>query len=663
MLKHLNGELDKMLALGVVQPSSSAWASPVLLVKKPSGEYRFCFDGRKLNSLTRHDAYPLPMVDQILNKLTGAQYLSSIDLKAAFWQIPLEDESREKTAFVVPGRGLYEFTVLPFGLCNAAQAQQRLMDTVLGPELDPYCFVYLDDIIISSSEFGKHLEILAEVYRRLKEANLTINLDKCEFCRSSLKYLGYVVDQEGLRTDPDKVAAILEYPLPQTVTQLRRFIGMSGWYRRFIKNFSDLSAPLTFLIKGKKKRQRLVWTPLAENCFQQIKEALVRAPVLAAPDFNKIFSIQCDASDAGLGSVLTQLDGEGNEVVVAFASRTLTALEKKYSVTEKECLAVLFAVEKFRPYIEGTKFKVITDHYSLLWLHSLKDPTGRLARWSMKLQQYDMVLEHRKGVLNTVPDALSRAPRAEINMLTLDENECIIDEWYQRMKGKVNSSPEQFPNWIVKEGLLYKHNSLRIGPNTNFPTWKLVVPTAFRDQVLLECHESPTAAHLGVYKTRMRVSDLYYWPKLRGDVKRFVEKCSICASQKSSNLARPGHMGRQKQVSFPWQLISVDLLGPLPRSKSGHKYLLVVSDWFTKFSLLHLLREANAKNIVKFIEEQVILVYGSPQVIMCDNGTQFAGTLFKKMAETYGCEIWFNAKYHAQVNPVERVNRVVGTAI
>ena len=242
MLKHLNGELDKMLALGVVQPSSSAWASPVLLVKKPSGEYRFCFDGRKLNSLTRHDAYPLPMVDQILNKLTGAQYLSSIDLKAAFWQIPLEDESREKTAFVVPGRGLYEFTVLPFGLCNAAQAQQRLMDTVLGPELDPYCFVYLDDIIISSSEFGKHLEILAEVYRRLKEANLTINLDKCEFCRSSLKYLGYVVDQEGLRTDPDKVAAILEYPLPQTVTQLRRFIGMSGWYRRFIKNFSDLSA-------------------------------------------------------------------------------------------------------------------------------------------------------------------------------------------------------------------------------------------------------------------------------------------------------------------------------------------------------------------------------------------------------------------------------------
>lgn len=662
MLNHLHKELDNMLELGVVRPSSSPWASPVLLVKKNNGEMRFCFDGRKLNSLTKRDAYPLPRVDNILSKLTGARYLSSIDLKCAYWQIPLEESSCEKTAFVIPSRGLYEFVVMPFGLNNASQTQQRLMDTILGYSLEPYVFVYLDDIIIATPTFEKHLEVLQEVKTRLETARLTINLDKCEFCLPSLRYLGFLLDGEGLRTDPEKVAAMLNYPRPETVTELKRFIGLVGWYRRFLPFFSNLTAPMTSLMKGKRKSQKLIWSSEAEESFRKIKEALVSAPILAAPDFTKMFTIQCDASDLGVGCVLTQSNNAGQEVVIAFASRTLTQAEKKYTVTEKELIALLFGTERFRCYVEGTTFKVITDHYSLLWLNRLKDPSGRLARWAVKLQQFDMIIEHRKGALNVVPDALSRAP-VEVAMLSLDAEECVKDKWYQKMMRDVNTSPDKFPNWMVKDDLLYKHVLGDNGVNVNEPEWKIVVPKMYRKDVLRECHDAPTSAHLGVYKTNCRVRQLYYWPKMRTYIKSYVKHCRVCAAQKSSNTARPGFMGQQKQVSYPWQVISVDVWGPLPRSTRGFSYLLAVSDYFSKFILLHPMRQSNAKNIARFIEDDVFMMFGVPQVVTCDNGKQFTSKEFQSLCEKYGAKIWFNAKYHAQVNQVERVNRVIGSAV
>lgn len=662
MQEHLYKELDNMLALGVVQPSNSPWASPVLLVKKKNGEMRFCFDGRMLNSLTKKDAYPLPHVDHILSRLTGARYLTSIDLKSAFWQIPLEKNSCEKTAFVVPSRGLFEFVVMPFGLSNAAQTQQRLMDNVLGYTLEPYAFVYLDDIIIATPSFEKHMEVLEEVLKRLKSANLTINLEKCEFCRPSLKYLGYLLDEQGLRTDPDKVAAMLNFPRPKTVTELKRFIGLVGWYRRFIPFFANLTAPITDLIKGKRKSQQIEWNIAAEESFDKIKEALVSAPILASPNFNKTFTIQCDASDVGVGCVLTQ-EGENNqEVVVAFASRTLSAAERKYTATEKELIAILFATEKFRCYVEGSKFKVITDHYSLLWLHRLKDPSGRLARWAVKLQHYNMVIEHRKGALNVVPDALSRAP-IEVCVVTFSRTDAEKDPWYGKMIQNVLQSPEKYPDWKVDAGILYKHVSSGFGAHTNFPEWKIVVPKNKRLSVFQSCHDDPQAAHLGTFKTVQRIRELYYWPKLLQDTKKYVRRCHICSSQKVSSSARPGYMGQPKKVTFPWQYVSVDILGPLPRSKNGFSHLLLVSDYFTKFCLFHPLRKATAPAIEKFLEEQVFLVYGAPQILACDNGVQFTGHVFKRLADRYDVKIFYNARYHPQVNAVERVNRVLEAAI
>ena len=662
MLAHLNAELDKMLKLGVVQPSTSPWASPVLLVKKSNGEMRFCFDGRKLNSLTKKDAYPLPLVDQILNKLNSAQFLSSIDLKAAFWQIPLEKDSCEKTAFVVPGRGLFEFNVLPFGLNNAAQTQQRLMDSVLGPAFEPYVFTFLDDVIVATPTFSKHIEVLEQIYEKFREANLTINIEKCEFCKPSLKYLGFVIDRQGLRTDPDKVAAMLNYPLPQTVTQVKRFIGVCGWYRRFLANFATMTAPITAMIKGKRKHQTISWTKEAKESFDKIKEALVAAPVLATPNFDKTFCIQSDASEVGLGSVLVQEDDEGREVPVAFASRTLTPQERKYTVTEKECLAVLYGIEKFRSYIEGVKFRVITDHYSLLWLNRLRDPCGRLARWAMKIQQYDMKIEHRKGSLNTVPDALSRAPLVhEVSLLQLDIKKCLEDPLFKKISDEVTKDPES-TEWSVQNGLLYRYFSA-VSPGATGPEWKLFIPKCYRQAVMKECHDDPSSAHLGIYKTLHRIQERYYWPRMRYDVKKYVRSCEVCLAQKTPTIARPGFMGKPKQASYPFQIISADLMGPFPRSSTGHVYLLVVADWFSKFVILEPLRQATAKSIAKFVEERVILYFGSPQIIICDNGTQFKSSLFQNLAARYGSKLWYNCKYHAQVNPVERVNRVVGAAI
>lgn len=257
MLNILNKELDSMLELDVVEPSHSSWNSPVLLVKKKSGEYRFCFDGRRLNSVTKTDAYPLPRVESILSMLRDAKYISSIDLRKAFWQIPLQQDSKEKTAFSVPGRGLFHFKVVPFGLVNSAQCQQRLMDAVFGPKLEPKVFCYLDDVIVTSSSFEEHIEILKEVCIRLKEANLTINLEKCEFFKTSLRYLGFVVDGNGLRTDPEKVSCMFNYPRPTTTTEVKRFVGMTSWYRKFICHFSTLMSPLNDLIKAKKKKNLL----------------------------------------------------------------------------------------------------------------------------------------------------------------------------------------------------------------------------------------------------------------------------------------------------------------------------------------------------------------------------------------------------------------------
>lgn len=658
IMAELEKEIQDMLDNDVIEPSFSSWRSPVLLVKKSSGKNRLCLDSRQLNKVTVKDSYPLPRVTTILDSLKNARFLSTIDLRSAFWQIPLEEASKEKTAFGLAGKGLYQFKVMPFGLSNASQTQQRLMDRLFTTEFESRIFTYLDDIVICDDSFDGHLSSLSHVKNQLKEAGLTINLEKCVFARSSLKYLGYIVDKEGLRTDPDKVKAILDYPRPATYTELKRFIGLASWYRRFVENFAIVAAPLHELTKGGKKTKRIVWNKEAEDSFLNLKTALTSTPVLRVPDFTKPFSIQCDASNRGTGGVLIQI-ADGLEVPIAYTSKKLSERECKYSASERELLSVLHAVEQFRPYVEGNHFKVITDHSALQWLHRNRDPHGRLARWAMRLQQFDYEIVHRKGKYNTVPDALSRAIEEEINIIEIKPED--KDEWYKSKEDLVLSGKND-PDWEASQGQLWKYMKLKQFPNEN-DSWKLVIPEKLRQGILKECHDDPTAGHFGVKKSVNRARQQYFWPTLIQDMKNYVRKCEVCAKYKHSQSRPSGLMGKQREVTEPFQIISMDLMGPFPKSKHGNTMLLVITCWFSKFCFLYPLRNGKSSTIAQILEEQIFLMFGTPSVIVCDNGKQFVSNQFKDLASGYGVKLWYTPYYHPQANPTERVNKVIGSAI
>lgn len=554
---------------------------------------------------------------------------------------------------------------MAFGLCNAAQAQQRLVDTLFGPEFEPKIFTYLDDIIVATATFEEHVKLLGIVKNRLQSANLTINASKCEFFKTSLVYLGFVVGQNSLRTDPNKVSAMINYPRPTNVTEVRRFMGLCSWYRRFIKDFSTLMSPVNDLIKGKgrNKKQKIEWTPEAEQSFLSIKQALVSAPILCQPDFTQKFTIQCDASDTGLGGVLTQTIND-EERVIAYASRALSRTERNYSVTEKELLAVIFSIDRFRAYVEGTRFSVITDHYSLLWLNNMKNPTGKLARWAVKLRQHSFDLIHRQGSKHVVPDALSRIPPTtpEISLIDIAPSE--DDNYYLDLKNKIVESPDTYPQWKVENEIIYKLIPNHVPLKTNLTEWKMLVPKSQRYDVIQSCHDPPTKAHFGFSKTLHRVQELYYWPRMRYEILKYIRNCKVCGAQKITNFNRMGLMGNEKNVCFPFQVIAVDLMGPFPRSSKGHCHLLVITDFFTKYTLMHPLRNATANAIVTYMENEVFLVYGVPQIVLCDNGTVFAGTVFKKLMNKYEVQkIWFNPRYSPQCNFVERYNQTIGTSI
>lgn len=347
-------QVDEMLALDVIEPCKSPWSSPVLVVGKKDGNPRFCLDSRKLNSVTKKDAYSLPYVSEILDNLKDARYLSSIDLSKAFWQILIEETDREKTAFYVPGRGTFMFKVTPFGLTNAPATQQRLVDTLFGPEFELKVFAYLDDIIVVSKEFDEHVTLLQQVLEKLHSANLTVNLEKCQFFRNNLRYLGYVVDAQGLRTDPEKVESILNFPTPSNKKEVKRFLGTASWYRRFIPHFSTVAGPLNKLTSNKKNAPAFQWTAEADKAFLELKTKLVQAPVLACPNFNYPFDVHTDASSFGIGAMLAQTIN-GVEHPIAYMSRSLTKNERNYSTTEREALAVLCAIEHWRCYLESEK--------------------------------------------------------------------------------------------------------------------------------------------------------------------------------------------------------------------------------------------------------------------------------------------------------------------
>lgn len=399
-------ETANMLASGVIRPSRSPWAAPVVIAPKKDGGIRFCVDYRELNTVTRKDVYPLPRIDDTVDALNGARFLSAFDMLSGYWQVPVAPGDAAKTAFVTH-QGLYEWTCMPFGLTGAPATFQRMMDTVLAGLKWQCCLVYLDDVVVFSRTFDEHIRDLRIVFDRLLEAGLKLKPSKCFFCCTELLYLGYLLTPEGLKPDPTTKRAILDFPTPRDLSAVRTFLGMTGHYRQFIEKYALIAAPLVQLTK---KDIGWRWSDEQQQAFERLKELLITPPILKLPDFTRKFSftLQTDASDQGLGAVLAQKGEDGHLHPVAYASRRLTKDELKYHTQEKEALAIIWACEKFRSYLMGETFDVETDHGSLKWL--LGTQKGRLARWAMRLSDFDLTIKPKPGKANGNADAPSRYP-------------------------------------------------------------------------------------------------------------------------------------------------------------------------------------------------------------------------------------------------------------
>ena len=396
--------IDEMLEAKVIEPSRSPWASRVVIVKKKDGTSRFCVDYRDLNNVTIKDSYPIPYQTDLMDNISNAKYFSSLDLASGYWQIKLDEDAKPKSAFTTR-YGLFDFLVMPFGLTNAPATFQRLMDLVLAGLTWIECMVYLDDIIIFSPTWHEHLKRLENVFNRLREYKLKAKMSKCQFGRREIKYLGHVLSAKGIATDPDKIKVIKNLPNPTNVTEVRSFLGMVGYYRRFIPSFAELSEPLNKLLK---KNAKFNWTTECTHSVNQFKSLLISAPILRRPDFTKPFQIVCDASNVGIGAVLEQLDSKGEHYTIAYWSKTLNSAERNYHTSERELLAVVMSIKHFKHYVGGTKFIVYTDHNALTHLNTAKNLEGRLQRWALFLQEYNPIIKYRKGKDQGSADGLSR---------------------------------------------------------------------------------------------------------------------------------------------------------------------------------------------------------------------------------------------------------------
>ncbi|XP_065438558.1 uncharacterized protein LOC135981218 [Chrysemys picta bellii] len=405
MQRQIQEEVESMLTMGIITRSQSPWASPIVMVPKKDKTMRFCVDYRKLNAITQPDPYPTPRIEDLLDTLGGARFISTLDLTKGYWQIPLDAEAQGKSAFIVES-GLYEFKVLPFGMRNSGATFMRLINEVLRG-LESFARAYIDDLAVFSSSWQDHLNHIGIVLHRLREANLTVKVSKCRMGAAEVTYLGHRVGNGQLRPEPVKVEAIKNWPTPRTKKQVQSFIGLANYYRRFVQGFSDIVAPITDLTK-KEKPDRVLWTEACEQGFQSIKSALAKEPVLASPDFEKPFLLCTDASNIGLGAVLMQEGEGGKRHPVAYLSKKLSPTEQNYATIEKECYAIVWAVKQLKPYLYNKKFTVLSDHAPLVWLHRAKGNNSRLLRWSLALQEYEMDIVHIRGKENIVADALSR---------------------------------------------------------------------------------------------------------------------------------------------------------------------------------------------------------------------------------------------------------------
>ncbi|UYV71980.1 K02A2.6-like, partial [Cordylochernes scorpioides] len=603
--KIIGDQINSMLKNGIISHSSSPWASPIILVKKKNGTFRFCVDYRNLNSVTVKDQYPLPRIDDCFDSLHGARYFTSLDLCSGYWQVEVEEQDREKTAFITPD-GHYQFNVLPFGLCNGPATFERLMDTVLRTHKWKICLCYLDDVIIFSEDLHSHLNRLKTILECLKTAGLTLNASKCRFAYTKLLILGHVVSNEGIAPDPEKIISIRKFPTPRTVKDVRAFLGLCSYYRRFIIEFSKIALALQILTR---KNHSFAWGKEQELSFNSLKNKLISPEVLIHYDPNKPIGLHTDASDQGLGAVLVHLDENTKERPISYASRTLQKAETNYSTTEKECLAIIWAIKKFRPYFYGRKFTIYTDHHSLCWMAKMKNPAGRLARWSLELQEYDFAIKYKSGKTHLDADGLSRCPIPDRIISTINYEEHDYDSYIKKIDNLVNQNPNSYGENFTK----FKEKLFKKNPSVTGDPWLLIVPKNKQKELLENMHDHPTSGHMGIKRTYNRLKSKYFWPSMLKTVEEYVFSCPGCQFRKTPSQLPQGLLQPIPPASRPFEKMGIDLMGRFPKSGRGNSWILVCTDYYSRYIETAALPRGTAEEIADFFLQRVVLRHGAPK--------------------------------------------------
>lgn len=644
-LQEVHRQLQELTELGFIRPSTSPYGAPVLFVRKKDGSLRMCIDYRALNKITIKNRYPLPRIDELLDQLHGATIFSKFDLASGYHQVRVHEDSIQKTAFRTR-YGSFEFLVLPFGLCNAPSTFMSMMHTVLRPFLDKFVIVFLDDILVYSKTPAEHLAHLEQVLSVLAANRLYAKPSKCTIASSTVDFLGHTLTPQGVAVDQRKVDAVQKWPEPANVHDVRSFLGLVGFYRRFIKKFSFIAAPLTDLTKASRTWS---WSDDHRIAFEHLKQSLISAPVLIVPDMTKPFHVFADASQFAIGAVLMQDHGHGLQPC-AFESRKLTPAEQNYPIHEIELLAVVNALKVWRCYLEGSTFFTNTDHESLKYLMTQPHLSRRQARWVEFLQQFDTSIKYMPGPTNPA-DALSRRPDLALNAVTTIQ---VVSDFLTQVKDGYHADPAfQDPHAVayqLYDGLYY-HQS------------RLVIPNAhgLRELLLHEHHDSTTAGHLGADKTLASLRRLFYWPGMEASVRLYVTTCASCQFNKPSHALKAGKLQPLPIPSAPWQSVSLDFITDLPTTAAGFDSILTFVDRFTK--QCHFIPTNKSVGVVDtanlFIRE-IYRLHGLPTSIVSDRDPRFTSHFWQTIFKHLGTKLNISTSYHPQTDgQSERANRTI----
>lgn len=629
-------QVQEMLESGIIRHSTSSYSSLVILVKKSDSTWRMCIDYRWLNQNTIKDKFPIPLVEELFDELNGARCFSKLDLRSGYHQIRMNERDVHKTAFRTH-EGHYEFLVMPFGLTNAPSTFQAMMNDIFREYLRKFVLVFFDDILVYSTSPLEHLNHLERVFKKLEAHKLKLK-SKCCFNQSRVDYLGHRISDKGIEVDQEKIQAVIEWPIPKTLKQFRGFLGLTGYYRRFILNYGSIARPLTSLLK----KNSFIWDHKAPASFEKLKEALTQPLVLAMPNFHEEFIVECDASGGGIGAVLMQ---KGRPL--AYLSQQLKGRAMLLKVYEKEMLAILLAIKKWGQYLWGKQFVIRTDHKPLKYMLEHRLCTEAQYKWMMKLHGYHYKVEYKKGKENQAADSLSRKEDVSVAAISIIQADWIqqlkdqlkTSEYYVQMQEKWEKGLLNHEKYTMKDGLLYYKHRLLLDPNSDF------VITIIREH-----HDLPQAGHSGFLKTLQRLKKVCYWSGMKKAVRAYVQECEICQRNKGENISPTGLL---QPLPIPNQIredISMNFIEGLPTS--NHKStILVVVDRLTKYvHLFALSHPFTAATVAQVFIEGVFKLHGMPRSIVSDRDPVFTSQFWKKFFKQQGTNLKYSTAYHPQTD-------------